>query len=243
MPQNPTLMDGAMGTMLQARGLPKGQASAVWNITNPVAVKKVHEEYIKAGSQIIFSNTFYGSLEEIKAGILLAEECVKTHTHILLGGSLTEQENLEEKIKILSSHTIDYLVLETLTNLKGIRKGVESAHKMAPTLPLMVLMTLNEKGQLASGEPWELAVDELNQAKTAVVGFNCSFGPDHLYPHFLELKRRTKKLVAIKPNTGSITPHSFSDWIKKYIDAGVDFIGGCCGTTPEDIQACRFLIK
>ena len=52
------LLDGAMGTMLQAQGLPPGARPELWNLENPAAVQKVHQAYVAAGSQVLYANTF-----------------------------------------------------------------------------------------------------------------------------------------------------------------------------------------
>ena len=64
---NYTILDGGMGTMLQAAGLPVGQLPEVWNLTNPEQVARIQRKYVEAGAQVIYANTFGANRHKVAA--------------------------------------------------------------------------------------------------------------------------------------------------------------------------------
>lgn len=242
-------MDGAMGTLLQTRGLPFNTPSECWNITHPEEIKKVHEEYIQAGSRLIFTNTFCGTKEGIKKGIELAlsvrNKMESFHNDaIFVAGNLGPGFHDESILKMFADSEIDLMVFETMTSCKEMDWLVTKMRQLKKSLPLMTMMTLSREGLLLSGETLKEGAHLLEKKGIDILGLNCGFGPEHLYSHFLKLKRLTNLPLAIKPNAGwsithhpsPITPKIFAGWMKKYIMAGANLIGGCCGTTPEFIR-------
>ena len=98
---NLIILDGAMGTMLQAAGLKPGERPELWNITHPDAIKDVHTKYLNAGSRVIYANTFcanslklkgtgYSVDEVVRAGIKIAKEAV----------SAFKQDHPDEELKV-----------------------------------------------------------------------------------------------------------------------------------------------
>lgn len=240
------LMDGAMGTLLQSRGLPPHTPSDLWNIERPDEVLKVHREYSEAGSRMILTNTFCGNKDSIKKGIELALSArnqagamnsAPTNRAVFVAGDLGPGNHDESILKIFADSQIDLMVFETMTNLKEMEKLITTMRYLKKLLPLMVMMTLDREGNLLSGETLNQAGALLEEKGIDIIGLNCGFGPEHLYPYFLKLKKMTKSFLAIKPNSReSVNPEIFAEWMRKYVDAGANLIGGCCGTTPQHIQ-------
>lgn len=255
----PVIMDGAMGTMLQSKGLSPGTPSSLWNHEKPEEVKKVYEAYIEAGSELILTNTFtlghnFNS-NIIRLWVNLAQEAKKGDRHLIyVGGSIgplsiadTSARSIYEKyLECFENNAIDLIVLETMISKKEIAQFLR-VYNQSKKIPLMVMMTVNEKGYLPSGENFEEVVSFLNEKEVPIIGFNCSLGPQSLYPYFQTLKKLTDAFIAIKPNAGMpiqknnqisypLNPQEFTQWGKRFIDEGVNLIGGCCGTTPEMIN-------
>ncbi len=235
--KGPLVMDGAMGTLLQSRGLPLNTPADIWNIEKPDEVLKVHQEYIKAGSRLIFTNTFCGMPEMIPAGCALARKAAGEKTFV--AGSLGPTENLNEKtIELLLKQQIDLVVFETMTKhsiLEAAVKTTQRINKKIKKIPIMVLMTLTRDGLLPSGEDPLRSVAWLENQNVEIVGLNCSFGPELMFPVFEKIKQTTKCFVAVKPNEKIEA--------KRFIEAGANLIGGCCGTTPEDIRELARMLR
>ena len=204
-------MDGAMGTMLQSRGLPVGVPSALWTLERPEEVLKVHQKYVDAGAEVIFTNTFMGGFirEMNQQAVRLAREAGGEKVYVAgdvgpLGKKMDNASDVyHEQIEALVSAGVDLIALETMTNRKEIEIAVQAAksHTNDKT-PLLVSMTVTEKGLLPSGEnPIDL-VPFLEKNGVAIIGLNCSSGPESIYPVFRKLRKKTKKFISIKPNAG-----------------------------------------
>ncbi|MBI2340675.1 MAG: homocysteine S-methyltransferase family protein [Deltaproteobacteria bacterium] len=284
------LMDGAMGTILQSRGLPVGTPSALWTLERPEEVKKVHQEYVSAGAEVIFTNTFTASRKYIesskippgpplsKGGKQKLPPLEKgggggfvreiNHTAVQLAretagdkgwvagsvGPAGNAENYREQIEVLAQAGVDLIALETMTNQKETEIAVKAAKSyiINDKTPLMVSMTVNERGLLPSNEDPLLIIPFLEKNGATIIGLNCSEGPESIYPVFKKMQKQTQLPISIKPNTICNSPHpplklrggergSYSDdefvqWAKRFIDEGANLIGGCCGTTPETIR-------
>ena len=112
-------------------------------------------------------------------------------------------------------------------------------------LPVMVTMSFEENGRTFTGNSIEAMAVTLEGLGVDAIGINCSLGPVQILPLIKELKTYTELPVVAKPNAGlpdpetggyDITCSQYVEAMKKYVDEGVDFIGGCCGTTPEYIK-------
>lgn len=247
------VLDGAMGTLLQTRGLKLGVPADLWNIEKPEEVLNIHQNYLLAGAQIIFTNTFMGTNPNCtKQGVRLArqaclEQVAKNHD-VWVAGSLGPAGVGAEQIKILLRAGIDLLVLETLTDAEKIRVALDLAKKIvAGDIPILLMMSLAKDGNLACGtNPLDLIAD-LEAMEKCMIGYNCSYGPEHLWEPFLKLKQKTRLPIAIKPNAGlpvqkngqcsyTMSPDEFATWGEKFREAGAKLVGGCCGTTPEMIK-------
>jgi 5-methyltetrahydrofolate--homocysteine methyltransferase len=140
-------------------------------------------------------------------------------------------------------------VIETMTDLDEAKVALGAAK--ATGLPVVVCMVFDagrDKDRTMMGLTPEQVARELTAAGADVVGANCGVGIERYVPVCRRLKSATDRAIWIKPNAGlpiltagvvtyAVTPDSFAGHVPELIAAGADFIGGCCGTTPEFIRA------
>lgn len=138
----------------------------------------------------------------------------------------------------------DLAVIETMTDLYEVKAAV-LAVKENSDLPVMVSMTFEENERTFTGVSLEAMVVTLEGLGVDAIGINCSLGPVEIYPMAQKLRQMTDLPVFAKPNAGlpdpatgdyDITCGQFVDKMAEYIDAGINMIGGCCGTSPEYIK-------
>ncbi|MCX6038222.1 MAG: homocysteine S-methyltransferase family protein, partial [Chloroflexi bacterium] len=226
------LADGAMGTMLNARGISFEKCFDELNLTNPAVVAEVHREYIEAGAQIILTNTFSANrfklkkhgladkLEEInRAGVELAKRvAAASFKDVLIAGDVgplgvrlapfgrvqPEQARaaFAEQISALCSAGADLIVIETMNDLYEAREAVHAA-KDACTRPVVVSATFTRDDRTILGDSPEKAARVLTESGANVIGVNCSGGPTQLL-RILKLMRQAAPQMKfwVKPNAG-----------------------------------------
>ena len=202
-------------------------------------------------------------LAEINAGLvslsrkaangraLVAGDLTTTGKALEPKGDLTYQQLLDvyaEQIDVLAHAGADLLVAETMLSIDETMAAVEAAHSVCD-LPIMCSMTLEADGQLLFGGSAVDAVESLQALGAAAVGLNCSVGPDQLEAVVSSMKSVATVPLIVKPNAGmpvvddrgvahySMTPDDFAASMKKLLWRGARLVGGCCGTSPEYIQA------
>ena len=155
----------------------------------------------------------------------------------------------EEQIAGLLEGGADLLVLETFTNLPEILAAI-SAAKRTTDLPIVAQMTFAEDGLTLSAEEPSQVVQALERAGVDVIGVNCGVGPQVALQVLEQMRQQTRLPVSGQPNAGLparvegrffyfATPEYFATYARQAADAGVAYIGGCCGTTPAHIAAMR----
>ena len=226
-----TILDGGMGTQLQAAGLPMGQAPELWNLTEPDQVTAVHRRYVEAGSRVLYTNTFgvnrlkaarlgHSVAELVEGGVRCARAaCDDKSIRIALDigplGQILEPLgtlSFEEAYDIFSEIVIagrdagaDLIVIETMSDLYEVKAAVLAA-KENSSLPVWVTMTFEENGRTFVGTTIPAMGLTLTGLGVDAVGFNCSLGPKELLPMIRELKRWTDKPLILKPNAGLPDP-------------------------------------
>ena len=272
----PILTDGAMGTQLDARGLPAGTAHELWNIENPKAVGQVHAAYAQAGSQVVLTNTLGANSITLaghglarraadlnKAAVDIAGAAVGSEVlvfasvgpsgKLLLMGEVSEDDLLRafaEQIRALGEAGAAAMVLETFADVAEASAALRAA-KDNCDVPVVVSFSFAagaDNDRTIMGDDAEQIVEKLEPLGAAAFGANCGVGPDVA----VGLAKRYREVWAgplwIKPNAGvpeliegetvfSAGPEEFAEQIPPIIDAGANFIGGCCGSTPEHIRA------
>lgn len=222
-------LDGAMGTMLQARGLKMGETPEVLNIENPQMLVQIHKEYIEAGADIIYANTFganryklehcnYSVEQIIGAGIENAKKaCEGTNTLVALDigpigqlleptGTLTFEQAYDiYKQQILAGSDADVIVFETMTDLYELKAAVLAA-KENSNKPIICTMTFEENMRTFTGCGVDSMALTLEGLGVDAIGLNCSLGPAELYPIVEKLSKWTNLPIVLKPNAGLPDP-------------------------------------
>ena len=225
------ILDGGMGTQLQAAGLPMGQAPELWNLTEPDQVTAVHRRYVEAGSRVLYTNTFgvnrlkaarlgHSVAELVEGGVRCARAaCDDKSIRIALDigplGQILEPLgtlSFEEAYDIFSEIVIagrdagaDLIVIETMSDLYEVKAAVLAA-KENSSLPVWVTMTFEENGRTFVGTTIPAMGLTLTGLGVDAMGFNCSLGPKELLPMIRELRRWTDKPLILKPNAGLPDP-------------------------------------
>ncbi len=271
------ILDGAMGTMLQERGLKPGQSPEELNLTMPEVVASVHREYIEAGADIIITNTFGGTrfklshygledrLVEINSEavrIARAEAKGQAYVGASMGptGQFVEplgevsfddmKAAFREQAVALVEAGADLISLETFLDIKECRAAVIAIREVSATIPVIAMLTFDEKGRSVLGTPPESAAITLTAAGADIVGSNCGLGVDGIYEILSRMRKVTDLPLISQANAGLPilvdgatvfpgTPDEMTAYHDRLIDLGVRVIGGCCGTTPAHIRAMK----
>ncbi|KXK15989.1 MAG: methylenetetrahydrofolate reductase [Chloroflexi bacterium OLB14] len=226
------LADGAMGTMLHARGVSFEKCFDELNLNNPAAVAEIHREYIEAGAEIIITNTFsankfklgkYGlqnHVQEInKAGVELAKRVVAaSFKNVLIAGDVgplgvriapygrikleEAREAFAEQIKSLAEAGADLIVIETFSDVYEIQEAIKAAKEVCD-LPVIASVTFTRDDRTLLGDDPAKVATRISEAGADVIGVNCSGGPSQL----LRILKQMRQAVPhgkfwIKPNAG-----------------------------------------
>jgi homocysteine S-methyltransferase len=167
-----------------------------------------------------------------------------------------------EQIAALVEGGVDLIILETFSSLVELRQAVLAAREVC-ALPLVAQMTFTEEGQTLSGESPTSVALALAALGVDVIGSNCSVGPAGIEDTIQEMAAALQTvipagdqvpLLSAQPNAGLparvenrflyvSTPTYFADYARRFAEAGVRLIGGCCGTTPAHIGAMHTALK
>lgn len=223
------LLDGAMGTMLQKKGMEVGTVPETLNITKPEWIIDIHKNYIEAGAMIVYANTFganrykmentgYSVSELIGAGIANAKKAAEnTDTLVALDigpigqlleptGSLSFEEAYEIfKEEVIAGKEADLIVIETMTDLLETKAAVLAA-KENSDLPVMCTMTFEENMRTFTGCSVSAMCMTIQGLGVDALGVNCSLGPKDLLPIVEEIGRWTNIPIIVKANAGLPDP-------------------------------------
>jgi 5-methyltetrahydrofolate--homocysteine methyltransferase len=245
------ISDGAMGTMLQGKGLTDGGAPELWNVENPNAIEEVLEEYAAAGANLITTNTFGGTrgrlqmhgledrlFELNKAGAEIARKVADRHPGCFVmgdvgpSGELMEpmgtmtvdeaKELFSDQIKALVAGGVDAILIETMSDLQEVEAAVQAAKEVAPNLPVIVTFSFDTNLRTMMGVKPAVAVKTLAAAGVRIIGANCGRGVD-------EMRVIAKELTEARPEGIFIITQSNAGLPKL---VGGDFI---YDGTPEEM--------
>ena len=221
-------IDGGMGTLLQKRGLQPGEKPESWNITHPDDITDIHLSYLKAGSNIITTNTFGANRlksdnpeEIISAAIRNAkraidlyegnkEECFIAFDVGPLGKMLeplgdmpfeTTVEIFAESIKLGAKHGADLVIIETMTDSYETKAALLAA-KESCDLPVFVTNAYDETGKLLTGASPKAMIALLEGLRADAIGINCSLGPHQMKNIAEEYLKLSSLPVIVSPNAG-----------------------------------------
>ena len=246
------ISDGAMGTMLQGKGLTDGGAPELWNVENPTAIEEVLEEYAAAGANLITTNTFGGTrgrlqmhgledrlFELNKAGAEIARKVADRHPGCFVMGDVGPSGELMEpmgtmtldeakalfadQIKALVAGGVDAILIETMSDLQEVEAAVKAAKEVAPELPIIVTFSFDTNLRTMMGVKPAVAVKTLAAEGVRIIGANCGRGVD-------EMRVIAKELTEARPDGVFIITQSNAGLPKL---VGGDFI---YDGTPEEMS-------
>ena len=225
------IFDGAMGTMLQQRGLAPGQSPEELNLSMPDVVESVHLDYLRAGADILITNTFGGSsvklseyglendIAEInRRAVEIARHACEKYGHGKVAASLgptglfvspvgdTSFDEMYqiylEQAKAIAEAAPDYFLLETFSDLGEIRAALLACLDAGNReIPVICSMTYTN-GRTLTGVSPAVAAVTLEAMGASVIGCNCSGGPQELKQVVAELAEHTTLPLVVQPNAG-----------------------------------------
>ncbi len=226
---NTVILDGGMGTLLQARGLMPGELPETWNITHPDIVRDIHKAYFEAGSNVVSTNTFGANCLkfsecELEQIIKAAFECAcaakdsangEGERFIALdigptGKLLAPYGDLDfedavavfaKTVKIGAACGADLIIIETMNDSYETKAALLAA-KENSDLPVIVTNAYGEDGKLMTGASPEAMALMLEGMGADAIGANCSLGPRELKPVMEKLLEYCSVPVVMKPNAG-----------------------------------------
>lgn len=225
------IMDGAMGTMLQQRGLDTGRVAEVLNITHGEDVKAIHKAYIEAGADIISTCSFgvseykvkecgYSVEELMGAAVKNAQEAVQEtsqNTKIALdigpigkllepNGNLPFEEAVEIfKRQILAGKGTDLIIIETMTDLYELKAALLAAKEVSD-LPVICTMSFEADHRTFTGTEIRSMALTVEGLGADAIGLNCSLGPAEFKPMIEQLSKWTTLPIVSKANAGLPDP-------------------------------------
>lgn len=222
------VFDGAMGTRLYDKGVYINRSYDELNLTTPDLVREVHEEYVKAGADIIETNSFgatrhklqpyglEGKIHEINAAAArIAREAASSRA--LVAGAIgplglriepygptsfdEAKEMYKEQVAGLLEGGVDLFVLETFSELPAIAQAIKAVKELCD-LPIVAQMTIQMDGKTTFGTTSEIFTAQLDALGVEVIGLNCGVGPTHVLSSLEKMRDVTEKPLSAQPNAG-----------------------------------------
>ncbi len=219
--------DGAMGTMLYAKGIFINRCFDELNLSSPDLVKEIHAAYVRAGAEVIETNTFganalrlarQGFAEKLReinqAGVKLARAAGNPETLVAgavgpLGvqleplGKLAREEAREyfrQQMEALADAGVDLILLETFGHLPEVQQALLAAKALG--LPVVAQMTVDDDGRTLDGTGAAECAVQLQAWGAEVIGLNCSVGPVAMLDALEKISRVTSRPLSAQPNAG-----------------------------------------
>jgi len=276
------IADGAMGTLLQAAGLPPGAPGERWVLERPDAIADVHRAYLAAGSELILTCTFGGTRSRLeRAGLAgkvketnrraaeLAREAIVGRAYVAgdigpLGELLVPlgKRTYEEAVALFAEQAaglaqggVDLLYVETMSSLEEARAAVEAVRQVAPALPLTVTFSFETRGRTSMGLRPQQAAEMMRELGVDATGANCGATLQMTEEALQEMAKAVPGVPLIaKPNAGlprmvkgevayDATPQIMAAAAQRLVSLGARIVGGCCGSTPEHIEAIAGAVR
>jgi homocysteine S-methyltransferase len=280
--QSPVLCDGAMGTLLYAKGIFINRCYDELNLSQPELIRGVHHDYLQGGAEIIETNTFgansfrlarHSMSDRVRdinvAGAHVAREAAKSFDVWVAGsigplgvrieplGKTSFEEArtaFREQVAALIEGGVDLLMLETFGYVEELHQAVLACRDVNAKIPIVAQVTIDEDGNCLDGSDPEAFAARLTEWNVEVLGINCSVGPVAMLDAIERVRAVTSLPLAAQPNAGMprsvegrniylCSPEYMASYARKFVAAGVQLIGGCCGTTPDHIRAMKSALR
>jgi homocysteine S-methyltransferase len=217
-----------MGTMLYARGVFINRCFDSLNITSPDTVMEVHQDYVRAGADVLETNTFGANRVKLRSFGLgdkvreinteaarLARKAARDQVYVAgaigpLGvriepwgktGTDEAEAFFREQAEALAAGGVDVFILETFRDLNEIGAAIAAVRSVSQ-LPIVAQMTIEDDGNSLDGTPPEQFVPEMERRGADVVGVNCSIGPAHMLETIERIAAVTRARLSAQPNAG-----------------------------------------
>jgi len=205
-----------------------------------------------------------------RAGARLARDAAKANNIFVAGsvgplgvrieplGKISREEARQafrDQIRALTSEgLIDVLILETFGYLEEIHQAILAAGDASPKIPVVAQVTIDEDGNCLDGSTPETFAKKLAEWGADVIGCNCSVGPVTMLEAIERMARVTDVPLSAQPNAGMprsvegrniylCSPEYMASYARRMVQAGVQLVGGCCGTTPEHVRAMKSSLR
>jgi homocysteine S-methyltransferase len=257
----PLVADGGMGALI-ASAVERLRVPEEANTKAPEAVLDVHLGYIRAGAELIETNTFGASRAKLAqhfledefeainlAGVKLAREAREVAgKEIFIAGSIGPGGDYAERARVLEGRGVDVFFLETFSSLDDLEAAIAEVRAVSG-LPVVGLMTFDSAGDTLAGVSAARAAERLLGLELAAFGANHGAGPTAAIRALSDMQVGAP--LAALPNVGlasmsgtrvvfpHATPEYFAEFAAQARTLGARIIGGCCGTTPTQIAAIR----
>ena len=273
------ILDGGMGTEIKRRGIATGSSelSVAAMMDSPDAIRQIHEDFIRAGAQVVITNTYIcnsGKLARIgwdesgmvqinekAANVALEARATFPEQDVVVAGSLgplSQSYNPDavhpyekcladyrDQARILARTGVDVILVETCTKIHEAVAGVTAAIELG--MPAWAGFVADDQGQVKSGESILDAQVAVKDAGASVMFINCSqvtevtAALEQLHGNE-EMPLGAYAQGAVYEGTGwdfeeSMSPEQYLVYASEWVRLGARAIGGCCGTTPEHIEA------
>jgi homocysteine S-methyltransferase len=261
----PIVADGGMGTLITAAAAGAVRTPEQANLTAPETVVSLHVGFIQAGAELIETNTFGANRAKLGAHALaddvrhINSEAVKlarearemSGRDVFVAGAIGPGGD-EEQIEALEARGVDLFMVETFAELDELLRTIELVRSLS-SLPIVALLTFGADGETPAGITAEEAGGALAEIDVAAVGANHGAGPQAALTALSSMA--SGKPLAALPNVGLagrwgsriVYPHAetqyFADFAAQARDLGARIVGGCCGTTPVQIEAIRDALR
>lgn len=269
------IADGATGTMLQAAGLPAGTPGEAWVLERPEEILRLHRAYLEAGSQMILTATFGGTRARLKAAGLdgqvaqvsrraaeLARQAAPDAVYVAgdIGptgemmaplGRLTYETAVEmfaEQASALADGGVDFIYIETMSDLQEARAAVEGA-RQACDVPVFCTFSFDTHGRTGMGLSPAQAAQAMAALDVPAIGANCGHAPEEVLNFLPQMRQAAPDAFLIaKPNAGvprmvkrqavyDGSPERMAELARRYVALGARIVGACCGSSPAHIAA------
>jgi len=226
--ENLVLGDGAMGTLIYARGFFIDKCYDELNLVNPDLIAGIHEEYVAAGAMVLETNTFGANslklarhhlenrMAEInREGVRLAREAAGDDIYVAgsmgpLGipiepwGELAfsdARKIFKDQARVLAEAGVDLFILETFNDIREMELAIEAV-KAVCSLPVIANMTIQADGKTLYGVDLKGVGRRLTESAAEIIGLNCSLGPKTMLDFTEQLATVTDKPISVMPNAG-----------------------------------------
>jgi 5-methyltetrahydrofolate--homocysteine methyltransferase len=225
--------DGAMGTMLQQKGLPRGHCPEEWNISHSEEIAQIHREYYAAGADLVETNSFGGNrfrldshgfgdrVSEFNRAAAQLVRSVCTENKYVAGsvgptGEFLEpvgthtfkelQQIFSEQIQALVEGGVDLIIIETMADPQEASAAISAVKKIDDTLPVIATMTFEKTSggiHTMMGTTPKMMVERLSEAGADVIGANCGMGMADMMAVITEIRSFSDLPVLTQANAGS----------------------------------------